>query len=461
MFLRQGFIGFIAASPYLVTFLTQIFFVNKLSVAEIGIFASINIFLTFVLALSNWNGDKLIISKKEIKKEQIDQIFTIELIYCIFTYVLIFLFLKDYIDDLLTLENSHLFWFILVLFTCYNPLNRSRSILEKELKFVKAYMPFFISNLLGSIIGITLAYQGYGLWGMVVWKMSAYLLEVIILFFVSSYIPKLTINFIYFKDFLDYCLPLFVGGTLSFLVVNLDYIIVTSLMGEKELGIYWLAFSFSHLLIVARDVFARYILPILSDQNSKEGKLIIFNKINGALQILGAFLAIFVTFWSDYLFTLLFSEKWLEAVPIFILLFYAALFKLIGGLSTTLLFSVMRTKIAMNISLLNLFLLVPIIIIFIQIWGLLGVASGVLVSTILLTMFIFETEFKRHFRKGFLSYLSYITLNILFLLFLTTFFEREAFELNDKIFYTFICLLFATITLPVNKVYKRVFLLRP
>ena len=459
MFLRQGFIGFIAASPYLVTFLTQVFFVNKLSVTDIGIFATINIFLTFVLTLSNWNGDKLIISEKEIKNEHIDQIFTIELIYCILLYALTFLFLKDFIEELLTLENSYLFWLALVFFTCYNPLNRSRAILEKKLKFLSAYTPFFISNILGSIIGIILAYRGYGIWSMVVWKMSTYLLEVIILLFVSSYVPKISINFSYFKEFLRYCSPLFLGGILSFLVVNLDYIIVTSLMGEKELGIYWLAFSFSHLLIVVRDLLARFVLPILSDQSSKEKKLVIFDGINGVLQITGTFLAILVTFWSDHLFTIIFSEKWLEAVPVFIFLFYAALFKLIGGLSTSLLFSIMKTAIAMNISIINLFLLVPILIIFINLWGLMGVASGVLLSTILLMIFIFETEFKKHFRKGYLSYLSYISINILFLLSFTSFITTDHYSLSEKILHTLLSIIFAIITLPINQVYKRFLLI--
>ena len=458
MFAKKGFIlGFIALAPYVCTFAVQVFFANKLSIVEVGIFASINIFLSLLLAISNWNGDKLIISKQNVSNEQIDEIFTFELFYCLGLYLVTLVFFQNTVNSVLGLENSSLFWIALGLFCCYNPLNRSRAILEKNLSYFAAYSPLLIANVIGGILGVVLVFKGFGLWSMVAWKMSVYLLEIIILLFISPYRPKIRFSLNHIQEFLSYCSPVILGGALSFLVVNLDYIIVTSLMGERELGIYWLAFSLSHLLIVFRELIARFILPLLAKEDFDEGKLLIFGKLNGVLQILGVFSAIFITYWSEYVFKVIFTEKWIESVPIFILLYYAALYKLIGGVSSSLLFSAMKTRIALNTSVVNLFILAPIIFIAIKYGGLTGAAAGVLISTILLTIYVFETAVRQFCNLGFLYYFSYLSINIALLLFVYIFTIEVYDGIRIRTFYTFVSVLFAIITMPINKVLKRIF----
>ena len=103
-------VGLLAFSPYVLAIGGQIFFAKYLSVEEVGIFALINVFIGMILAFTNWNGDKYIISNKDIPNSQIDQVFTFEFLYGIIIYLITIIFLKDYINNYLSIENSNTFW---------------------------------------------------------------------------------------------------------------------------------------------------------------------------------------------------------------------------------------------------------------------------------------------------------------------------------------------------------------
>jgi len=447
----------LAFAPYLVALGMQVFFSKQLSVEEVGVFALVWLFLSMVLNLSNWNADKYIISKKDISKDEIDEVFTFEIIVSIALYLITVFFFRDVVNGYIDIKDSTLFWVAVGFMFCYYPLTRTRAILEKRLSYVAAYSPIFISNIIAAIIGGVCIFQGFGLWSMVIWKISTHLIEVLILFFVSPYIPRLRFNLLHNSDILSYCLPLFVGGAIGFIILNVDRMLVTSFLGERELGLYHLAFTLSHTPFILRELIARFLLPIFSKQDCNEKKIQIFGKLNGILQIFSVLSAILVTYWSDVLFQLVFGEKWSDAVPIFVVLYYAALYKLVGGFSVTLLSSVMRTRVAFDVSVLNLVVSVPILFLTIKFSGLSGAAIGVLVSIVVVTIIMYETSVKNFCNFGFLYYLSYLSVNFTSLYIIFTFWIDNSDGVMVRVLATLVSLAFAVITLPINSVLKRAF----
>lgn len=445
----------LAFAPYLIGIGMQVFFANKLSVEDVGVFAATSIFLGILLSLSNWNGDKYIISKKNISQEQVDAVFTFEISSSLVLYLITVIFFRDAVNNYLKIPNPNLFWIAMCFICCYHPLIRGKAILEKQLSYISAYSPILFANIIAGTIGSICIFQGLGLWSMLIWKVSTYLIEVIILLYTVPYIPRLRVSFSQTAGLLSYSLPIFLGTIFGFISLNVDKILVTNFMGERELGIYWLAFTLSHTPLILRELLSRLMLPILSKQSSKESKLLIYDKLNGVIQILGVLSAIFVTYWSDTLFQLVFGEKWLEAVPIFIVLFYAAIFKLIGGSPAPLLLSAMRTKHAFYVPIINILIFVPIMFVAIKFGGLSGSAMGVLISVLLLTIIVFETFVRKFTNMGFLYYFSYISVNILSLHAISVFLIDNSDGVMLKVLGTFVSLAFAIISLPINEVLKR------
>lgn len=463
--LKKSFgLGVLAFAPYPIMLVMQAFFANALSVEEVGIFASISIFCSVILAVTNWGTDKYIISKKNIENEEIDEVFSFEFFYCLFGYLLTLIFLRNYANEVIGLQNSkifeypnlNVFWAAIGFVFFYNPLSKSKAILEKKLRYFEAYIPLLCANIIGGIFGVGLFLTGFGVWSMILWRLSVYLIEMIILLLISPYRPKIHFKFLKKPDFLSYCLPFFLAGLLSFIILNADYIMVRKLLGPKELALYWMAFSVSHILIAFREIISRFLLPALSRLHEDQQKIILFGKINAALQLLAVIVVIVVTFWSDYGFVFVFGEKWSDAVPLFIVLVYAALLKLLAGLSGPLLFSLMNTRVNLNISLLNAVILVPIVYISIIIGGLFGAVIGVLVSQIILTVYAFQTGVKNVTGLGVLSYFSYLTINIIIcasLYFLALQFLGEIGVLA-RVYLTLFTIVFAVVSFRWSNIFK-------
>ena len=113
---------------------------------------------------------------------------------------------------------------------------------------------------------------------------------------------------IYIKEIIYYCSPIFFGGCISVIAINIDKFLIIALLDERELGIYWLAFSLSHILVILRELISRLLLPILSKQDNDKSKILIFEKLNAYLQVFGALSCIAITFWSDIVLNLILGE---------------------------------------------------------------------------------------------------------------------------------------------------------
>ena len=285
----------VSFAPYVFQLIMQITFARYLSVEHVSIYAAINIFLLIILGISNTLADKYIIVTKEISDESIDRIFTIELLFSIFIFTIVYLFLKDAFIDFIDIEYLGIFWLLAACLICfYNPLSRTKAILEKEKNFIFAFLPLFIAHIISACVAIYLLEKGFGVWAMIGWRFLIYFLEIIILFLFSSYRPKINLK-VGFKDFLIFSYPIYFVSILSIFFTNLDYLILVTIVGEERLGIYWMAFSLSHIILSIRDIIQKILLPNLASQSSNLERNIFFIRFINQILFIMLFSLIFVT----------------------------------------------------------------------------------------------------------------------------------------------------------------------
>ncbi len=446
----KGFgFGAIALAPFPIALVMQAYFARKLPVEDIGIFATINIFLAFILVITNWSGDKYIISNSKLERDQTNEVFTYEFSFALLIYAVFIIFFKETIAEILQLPESYILWLSFGLIFCYNALSRPKAILEKKLMYPEAHLPLLFANIFAGAIGIVAFLNGYGVWSMLIWKFSIYFLELSLLFFVSPQRLKFKFNFSNSLKFISFSRPVFLAGIIGFFILNADYFLVTSLLGTRDLGLYWMAFSVAMILIAFRDVVTKFLLPILAKLPSLEEKNLLFSKLNGFFQLGAVLIVIVVTFWSDYGFIYVFGRQWEESIPLFIVLVYAGLFKVMGGWTASLFFSVMNTKIQFNQTVLSGMTLFPIIYGAIKLGGLFGAAMGVLISQIIVTLYVFEAGVKKLSGFGVSYYFSYLTINIIFCALLYVIATQSPIDLGviPRIYLSITSLAFAALTL--------------
>jgi len=447
----------IALAPYFLVLAMQVVFARYLTVAEIGQFALVNFLLLLFITATNWGVDRYIIANKAISKDVIDEIFTQEFLISLTAYSICILLLRDYINNYANLDHSNVFWVILLFIFLYNPLSRSKALLEKNMLFIPAYIPALVAHLVACSVGIVLLQKGYGLWSMILWKITIFIFEYVILLIFSPERPKFNFQFRNFKTHLDFCLPLFLGGLISFFSVTADVWVINNLLGSFELGLYWLAFSMSHILLALRAVINRMLLPLLSKEVSAEKKIESFSTLNGFLQASVVGGMVFITYWGADVFVLIFGEKWSEATPLFIILFYAAAFKVISGTANTLLHSFMKTKIDLNVALVNTVVLIPLVVVFTYFGGVLGTAIAVLISTIGMTVYVYEVHVRKLCNLGFKYFFSYLSINLTALIFISFVFSEYLEDISVRFIATASSMLIAYLTLNLPSITGRKF----
>ena len=420
-FKNIGSASFIAAAPYPIILAMQLFFARSLSVSEIGQFALFNFVVISFITITNWGVDKFIIANKDISTKKINEIFTFELLFSILLFSFFFLFLREIINNYIGLKDSFYVWAMLSLIFLYSPFTRSKALLEKDMRLIYANMPLLIANLVSAILGIVMVFLGYGIWSMIIWRLSIYAIEILILILVAPKRPSIVFGFSSYKLYFYFCAPLYFGAILSFISVTADIWIVNNLLGPEELGFYWLAFSLSHILLSLRLVINRILLPSLASLENLQAKKLLFNKLNSFLQLIMTIILIVVTFWSKDILIFLLGEKWLEAIPLFKILIIASIIKVISGTANPLLHSSMKTGIDLNVSIVNVLVLIPLVIFFTFNYGIIGTSISVLISSLIMTFYVFENHIRRHIKAGFFRYFSFVLVNIIFLSIITLF----------------------------------------
>ena len=448
-------ISAVALAPYTFVFAMQIIFARYLTVAEIGQFALVNLLLMLFMTSTNWGVDRYIIANKKITKDAINEIFTQELIFSLIVYVVCITLFRDNINKYVKLEDSGVFWALLLCIFVYNPLSRSKAILEKNMLFLPAYLPALAAHFVGCSLGFLLLNMGYGIWSMVAWKMAVLIIEYVILLLFTPDRPKFNFQFENFNTHLVFCLPLLLGGVLSFFSVTADIWIVNNLLGPFELGLYWLAFSTSHVVLSARALINRMLLPFLSQAVSSEEKIELFSRLNGFLQIAVVGVTVLVAYWGADAFVLVFGSKWSEAGYLFIVLFYAVAFKIISGTANSLLHSFMKTGIDLNVALTNALILIPLLVVFTHFGGVLGTSIAVLVSTIVMTVYVYEVHVRKVCNLGFLYFFSYLSINLIVLICVNFMLSEYLDDLMIRFFATASSILIAYLTLSMPSISSR------
>ena len=143
------------------------------------------------------------------------------------------------------------------------------ALVRKEIDFHKLIIPEVAPVVVGSIVGITMAYKGYGVWSLVVRALVVDILYVILLWRIIPFRPRFNFNREIVAELLHY--GKFIVGTSIFAVVlyNIDKFYISKIIGLAPLGIYTLAFSIANMPVTELGhLICRVMFPVFSRLNS-------------------------------------------------------------------------------------------------------------------------------------------------------------------------------------------------
>ena len=196
--------------------------------------------------------------------------------------------------------------------------NVQSALLRKEFSFGKQFIPEFLSAIAKAVIAIGLAYMGFGPWSLVIGQIGSKLVSTVVYWVVFPWLPSLS----FIKD---QCIQLIKYGANSSLVdivnvfqSNVDYLLISRFLGAAALGVYTLAFKIPEILIMQFcGAVTNVIFPVFSKLKDDAATL-----RNGFLQatqyssVIVVPTSLGLALIAQPVVLLLFSEKWLDAIPV-------------------------------------------------------------------------------------------------------------------------------------------------
>lgn len=302
-----------------IQFVIQIILARLLLPEDFGLIGMI----TIVIAVSNSIIDSgfanALIREKNVTQKDYSTVFYFNLIASFALYIILF-FSAPIISRFFVQERLIKILRILALTLVINSFGLvQRTMLTKKIDFKTQTKISVTASVLSGIVGVSIAFVGFGVWSLVIRTLLMSLVQSILLCIYNKWIPSLEFDVNSFKKFFKFGWKLLVSGLINTLYNNLYYLIIGKGFSALELGYYTNASKLRDTATQSiTSAIQKVSYPVLSNINSDDAKLkysykkilkiaafIIFPVIIGLASI------------GNPLISLLFGKKWIPSIVYF------------------------------------------------------------------------------------------------------------------------------------------------
>lgn len=260
------------------------------------------------------------IIKNHINKNILNSIFWLNFFFGFFSYLILYLSTEifPFISNDNLLKNIIKIQGIVIILNSL--INVPLSLLKKRLDFYLISFASLISGILSSIVSITLAVLGYGVWALVSFSIINAVINFFIIFIKSNYFPKFIFKFKNIQNIFSFSINLTLVKIMSYVERNIAKIIISKNIGLNQTGLY----SFGNMIVIKPiKTVSQFVNPVFYSLISKKkesrlsenlsSNLLIYIKI---VILLFYPIGIILFFFSESIIILLLGIKWKGLIPI-------------------------------------------------------------------------------------------------------------------------------------------------
>jgi O-antigen/teichoic acid export membrane protein len=319
-------------SIQLINFAVQIVLARILVPADFGLIAMITIFIAIGQSLSDSGMTSSLIRNKENTDRDYGTVFITNFGVSIVVYAIVF-FIAPFVamfykQDILT-QILRVFGLVFILSSFYVV---QLAKFTKELNFKSQFTYQVPSVLIGAVVGIYMAKQGYGVWSLVGLNLAQAGSFGLILWLFYRWKPKWRFDKSIFRSHFDYGYKLTLSGLLNTIYLNLYRVLIGKKFSPSSVGFFTQAdslrlFPVNQLSTVLNKVTFPLFASIQNDD--RRLKEAYKSALRLVLSLTSAMMLILVLI-AEPLFRLVYGDKWLPSVPYFQILCIASIFLPIG-----------------------------------------------------------------------------------------------------------------------------------
>ncbi len=319
-------------SVQFISFGVQIILARLLIPEMFGLIAMINVFISIGQLLMDGGMTTSLIRTKEPNQIDYSTVFSANLLVSIVIYILVFLGAPSigafYGQPILTdLVRVFALTFVLNSFVAVHVAK-----LTKEMNFKKQMTIQIPSTIIGGITGLTLAYLGFGVWSLVWLNLAQVLALGIQYWFFSGWRPGFKIDKNRWKYHFNFGYKMTLSGLLNTVYNNSYNIIIGKFFAPAVVGFYSQAENLRLFPVTQlSNVIDKVTYPLFSEIDNDVQLKDVYRKVmkTSLFVVIPIMLILIVV--AKELFSFVFGEKWLPAVPFFQILAIASIVRPISN----------------------------------------------------------------------------------------------------------------------------------
>lgn len=301
----------------LITLVVSVILARVLGPEAYGDIAVTTIFITVCNVFVTSGFGAALVQKKDSDELDFSSVFYASLVISIVLYVGLF-FAAPYIANFF---GTPIVGPVLQVLGLRLPISALGSVqnayVDKHFMFKKFFYSTLIATVLSAIVGITMAFTGFGIWALVAKELTNVVVGKIVLFFVTKWRPKLMFSWKRTCTLLKYGWKLLVSGLINTLYIESTSLIIGKKYSSTDLAFYNKGKSWPQLVGENIDgPISNVLFPVLTDvQNDKERvKNITRRAIKTSCYVMFAVMAGLAAVAPVFTYVVL-GKEWAESIP--------------------------------------------------------------------------------------------------------------------------------------------------
>ena len=338
-----------------VQFVFAVVLARLLSPEAYGIIAMPMVFLALAQIFIDSGFSSALVRKPDLTESDLSTAFYFNIVVGVVCYLILYVlspFIADFyetpiLSDLLKVTS---------LTVLFNPLCIvQQTILTKKIDFKTQAKVSLLTTVLAGVVGIIMAFKGYGVWALVVQQVGSAFARVVALWYLSSWRPQAKWSSDSFHYLWNYGCKLLASGVLDTIYNNIYPIVIGKFYSAGSLGVYTRAQHFADLPSMnITGVLQRVTFPVLSSIQNEDDRL---TRNYRQLLKLSAFvvfpLMAMLAGISEPMIRILLGEQWIETVLLLQIICFGLMWYPIHAINLSLLLVKGRSDLSLKLEIIK------------------------------------------------------------------------------------------------------------
>lgn len=303
--------------PQAVQFIISIILARLLLPEQFGLIGMLAVFLAVGQVFINSGFGSALIQKQDADEIHFSSVFYTNLLISIVAAGILILvapliarFFREPI--LISLTRALSFNFIISAFGLVQVY-----LLTKKLDFKTQMKVSLLASLGSGVVGVSLAFHGYGVWSLVIQNISATFFNTLLLWIFNTWRPRKVFSLSALRELFGFGSRLLASGLMDTIFRNIYNVVIGKLFSPADLGFYARAYSLQQLPSeTLGGIIGRVTFPIFSEiQNDPVRMKNAFRKVLRSIALINFPMMIGLLVCARPLILVLLTEKWSPATP--------------------------------------------------------------------------------------------------------------------------------------------------